>query len=144
MSEPRAANDNPHFERFGGREAVVRLVDAFYEAMDTRPDAATIRSMHARDLGEIRRVLVAYLSEWLGGPRSYSAERGAPMLRRRHLPFAIDSAARDAWLACMQQALEKTCADVALREALRQAFQRLADHMRNTADGAAPRSTRSG
>lgn len=30
---------NPHFARLGGESAVVRLVDAFYAAMDRRADA---------------------------------------------------------------------------------------------------------
>lgn len=127
-----AAPVNPHFERLGGRAAVVALVDAFYGAMDTRPDARPIRQMHAADLRETKRVLVTYLCEWMGGPREYSATRGAPRLRRAHGPFRIDAAARDAWLACMQQALAETCADAALRAELMAAFTKIAEHLRNT------------
>lgn len=123
---------NPHYTRFGGRDAVERLVDAFYRAMDTRADAATIRAMHEPDLRETRRVLVMYLCEWMGGPRDYSAERGAPALRRRHHPFDIDDAARDAWMACMRQALTETCADDALRAELEAAFLKIASFIRNT------------
>lgn len=122
---------NPHFERIGGHGGIAALVDAFYAAMDTRPDARTIRAMHADDLGATKAVLVRYFSEWLGGPRLYSAERGAPALRRRHLHFPIDDAARDAWLACMHDALALTCADAALRDELAAAFRRIADHLRN-------------
>ena len=122
---------NPHFQRFGGREAVQRLVDAFYAAMDARADAQVIRAMHAEDLADTRRVLVNYLCEWMGGPRDYSAERGAPKLRRRHQPFAIDDAARDAWMACMRQALAETCGDAALRHELEAAFAKVAEAMRN-------------
>jgi hemoglobin len=131
---------NPHFERLGGAGAVVQLVDAFYQAMDTRADAVAIRRMHAADLSATRALLVSYLSEWLGGPKAYSAERGAPMLRRRHLPFAIDDAARDAWMTCMVQALQQTCADAALREELTAALQKIADHLRNRNPDPTPRS----
>lgn len=120
-----------HFARLGGHGAVQRLVEAFYRAMDTRADAATIRAMHAHELGPTRAVLVKYLSEWMGGPRDYSAERGAPRLRMRHQPFAIDDAARDAWMACMRQALAETCTDDALRAELDAAFEKVADFMRN-------------
>lgn len=122
---------NPHYLRFGGPEAIARLVDAFYRAMDTRDDARTIRAMHEPDLRETKAVLVRYLGEWMGGPREYSTTRGAPMLRRRHMPFAIDDAARDAWMACMRQALDETCSDAALREELLAAFAKVADHLRN-------------
>lgn len=127
-----AANPNRHYERLGGHDAVVRLVDAFYRAMDTRPDAATVRAMHEPDLSHTRAVLVRYLSEWMGGPRAYSAERGSPMLRRRHQPFDIDAAARDAWMACMRQALAECGVEDGLRAELDAAFTKIADFIRNT------------
>ena len=123
---------NTHYARLGGHEAVVRLVNAFHNAMDTRPESASIRAMHAADLAHTRAVLVNYFSEWMGGPRLYSPERGEPRLRRRHQPFAIDDAARDAWMLCMREALNEVCADIALRIELDAAFYKVADFMRNT------------
>jgi hemoglobin len=125
------AQANPHLARLGGRDAVVRLVDAFYGAMDRRADAKTLRAMHAADLSETKAVLVMYLVEWLGGPRQYTAERGPPRLGRVHRPFAIDSAARQAWIACMDDALGAVCEDDGLRHDLRAAFGKLAAHLQN-------------
>jgi hemoglobin len=127
-----ATAPNPHLQRLGGAPAVGRLVDAFYRAMDSRPDARVIRAMHAPDLGPTRALLTTYLVEWLGGPRAYTQQRGGPMLRRRHQPFDIDAAARDAWMACMHQALDETCADAALRAELAAAFHKVAEAVRNT------------
>lgn len=127
-----AAKTNPHFERLGGAAAVARLVDAFYRAMDRRPQAAAIRAMHDADLAPTRATLADYLGEWLGGPPSYSAAHGAPRLRRVHHPFAIDAAARDAWMGCMDEALAEVCADAALRDELHQAFAKVAAHLVNT------------
>ncbi len=129
---PIAVTTNPHFARFGGEAAVRRLVEAFYDAMDTRADARTIRAMHAADLGATKAVLVDYLSEWMGGPKRYSATRGQPMLRRRHHPFDIDDGARNAWMACMRQALAASGAEPALCAELEAAFGKIADHIRNT------------
>ena len=123
---------NAHYVRLGGHEAVVQLVDAFYRAMDTRADAAVIRAMHEPDLSATRRVLVSYLSEWMGGPRQYTPERGAPMLRRRHQPFDIDASARDAWMACMRQAMDEIGVEPGLRAELDAAFWKVADFIRNT------------
>jgi hemoglobin len=120
-----------HYDRLGGHAAVLRLVDAFYGAMDARPEAAVIRAMHAPDLGHTKAVLVKYFSEWMGGPRLYSPERGEPRLRRRHQPFAIDDSARDAWMSCMRLALAEVCADPSLRDELDTAFYKVADFMRN-------------
>jgi len=131
----RQPQPNPHYAQLGGHEAVVQLVSAFYRAMDTRADAAAIRAMHEPDLRATQAVLVDYLSEWLGGPKRYTPARGAPMLRRRHQPFAIDAAARDAWMACMRQALAEICADAALRAELDAAFYKVADFIRNQSEG---------
>ena len=135
-----AAPQNPHYARLGGQEQVVRLVDAFYRAMDRLPEAATIRAMHAPDFRATKAVLVQYLSEWLGGPRLYTPARGAPMLRRRHQPFDIDATARDAWMLCMRQALAEVCADAGLRSELEAAFYKVADFIRNTEEGGQERA----
>lgn len=137
--DPLPIVSNPHYGRLGGRPVIERLVDAFYDAMDRRPEAATIRAMHAADLGETRRVLVTYLSEWLGGPRDYTAERGPPQLRRRHQRFGIDAAARDAWMACMREALDTVAPDPDLRRELDAAFLKIADFLRNTDAGGVTR-----
>lgn len=129
---------NTHYHRLGGQPAVVRLVSAFYAAMQTRPEAATIRAMHADDLTHTQAVLVNYLGEWMGGPRAYSPERGEPRLRRRHQPFAIDDAARDAWMLCMRQALAEVCTDERLRAELDAAFAKVADFLRNREPVPAP------
>jgi hemoglobin len=125
-------SSNPHFVRFGGAAAVAQLVEAFYGAMERRADARAIRAMHAADLGPTQAVLKLYLAEWLGGPKQYTAQHGPPRLRRVHGPFAIDSAARDAWLACMRDALEATCSDAGLRDELFAAFAKVAGHLINT------------
>jgi hemoglobin len=119
------------YELIGGQPVVDSLVDAFYHRMDTLPAAATIRAMHAPDLGQVKIVLKKYLGEWLGGPNLYSSERGHPRLRMRHLPFRIGEAERDAWLLCMRGALEETVAAPELREPLYEKLAALADWMRN-------------
>jgi len=134
-----ATAPNPHFARLGGEAAVARLVDAFYRAMDTLPEAAGIRAMHAPDLGHTRAVLTLYFTEWLGGPAGYSAQRGHPRLRMRHAPFSIGAAERDAWLACMRHALADVVGDDAeLRDQLMQALFKTADWLRNTQGSSPP------
>jgi hemoglobin len=122
---------NPHFARIGGEAAVVRLVDAFYRWMDTLPEAAGIRAMHEADLTHTRAVLVLYLNEWLGGPRRYTEQRGRPALRRKHMPLAIGQAETQAWLSCMQRALDEVVIDAELRGELMAAFTRTAQTVRN-------------
>ena len=128
---PEVRPEASHFERIGGAASIDRLVDAFYARMDSLPVAAAIRAMHADDLSPMRDVLKRYLGEWMGGPPLYSQERGHPRLRMRHLHFKIGEAERDAWLTCMQDALQAVVADPALRNELFERFAKLADWMRN-------------
>ncbi|MGT2439373.1 group II truncated hemoglobin [Bradyrhizobium betae] len=121
------------FEQIGGTVTIDRLVESFYRRMDGLPEAACIRAMHPSDLGSTKQVLKRYLTEWTGGAKLYSVERGHPRLRQRHMGFPIGSAERDAWLLCMRGALDETVADGAARQELDVALSRLADWMRNQA-----------
>ena len=122
------------FDRIGGAVAIDRLVEAFYGYMDSLPEAKTIRDMHHDDLGSVKIVLKRYLSEWTGGPKLYSPEKGHPRLRQRHMHFSIGNADRDAWLLCMRKALAETVADPEARAELDGNMTKLADWMRNQAD----------
>lgn len=119
------------FERIGGAVIIDRLVEAFYERVDTLPEAKVIRAMHAPDLSATKNVLKRYLCEWTGGPKLYSVEKGHPRLRQRHMGFKIGTAERDAWLLCMRGALEEAVGDAGAREELFAAMAKLADWMRN-------------
>jgi hemoglobin len=119
------------YERLGGEPAVRKLVDRFYELMDTLPEAEAIRALHPADLAGSRDKLFKFLSGWLGGPPLYIEEFGHPRLRARHLPFPIGASERDAWLLCMEQALAETEMEELLRAHLLQSLRKTADHMRN-------------
>jgi hemoglobin len=119
------------FERIGGSATIDLLVDRFYERMDMLPEVKIIRAMHADDLGLIRDVLKRYLTEWTGGPKLYSPEKGHPRLRQRHIGFGIGDAERDAWMLCMRGAMAETITDSTARQELDKALSGLADWMRN-------------
>ncbi|MDO9269386.1 MAG: group II truncated hemoglobin [Methylobacter sp.] len=122
------------YELAGGEATILSLVERFYFFMDTLPEAAGIRAMHAANLSDARTKLFKFLSGWLGGPDLFIQEYGHPRLRQRHFPFAIDEVARDQWMLCMNKALNEIAMDVNLRENLRQALQQLATHMINQDD----------
>lgn len=122
------------YESIGGEDGVRRLVDRFYDLMDSAPEAVHVRALHAASLKASREKLFLYLSYWTGGPQTYVERNGHPMLRARHLPFKITSLEKDEWLWCMDRALDEHDMPEATREALRQRLHPLADHMRNTPD----------
>ena len=119
------------YELLGGQEGVRRLVDRFYDLMDTAPEAATIRRLHATSLKASREKLRLFMTGWTGGPPAYVERFGHPRLRMRHFPFAIGVRERDEWLWCMDRALAEQEMLEPVREHLRERLHALADHMRN-------------
>ena len=119
------------YQMIGGDSKVRALIDGFYDLMDTAPEYYVIRKLHPADLSGSRDKLYRFLSGWLGGPQLYTDKYGHPMLRARHLPFAIGIAERDAWMACMCQAMNSVIADETMRAWLTQQLFKTADWMRN-------------
>ncbi len=132
MNSPTQA-PNP-YDILGGDPGVRALVDRFYDLMDLEPRFAALRAIHPSSLDGSRDKLYWFLSGWLGGPDLYQQRFGHPRLRMRHFPYAIGVAERDAWMACMRQALEEQGVDAALRARLDEAFAGTADWMRNRAE----------
>ena len=118
---------NPHYQKLGGETALRALVARFYQLMSELPEAAEIRAMHPADLGAAEERLFMFLSGWLGGPPLYAERHGPARLGRAHAGFAIDAAARDAWMLCMTRALDEQVADAELRAQLLAAFDKVAN-----------------
>ncbi len=119
------------YEVIGGESAIRTLVEKFYYYMDTLPEAKGIRDIHQADLTSAETKLFKYLTGWLGGPNLYIEEYGHPMLRARHLPFAIGESERDQWMLCMNKAIDEVPMDSRLKTSLQTALQDLATHMIN-------------
>lgn len=122
------------YDAIGGAPTISALVDRFYTNMELWPEAREIRAMHAADLTGVAHGLKAYLSEWLGGPALFSPVKGHPRMKMRHMPFPIASAQRDAWLACMKEALDTTVENRPARLQIYASMEKLADWMRNKPD----------
>lgn len=122
------------YEMIGGREAVLVLAEAFYDAMEQHEPALT--AVHQTDAaGKITRQtrdrFGLFLVGWLGGPQDYMQRHGHPRLRMRHAHVAIDTGMRDAWLRCMSEALDARAVAGELREFLDRRFAEVADFLRN-------------
>jgi hemoglobin len=126
---------NPPFETpfawIGGESQVHALVDRFYDLMDLEPGYGALRAAHGTELVNAREKLKMFLTGWMGGPQRYTEQFGHPRLRMRHMPFSIGIAERDQWVACMDQAMQETAIDGALRTRLKESFMQTADWMRN-------------
>jgi hemoglobin len=91
------------YERVGGQAFFDGLAGRFYAGVAADP---VLRPLYPEELDAPARRLAGFLAQYWGGPPAYSAERGHPRLRMRHLPFRIGAAERDAWLRHLRAALD--------------------------------------
>lgn len=128
---PTPVDPSALYHRLGGEAGVRKLVDRFYDLMDTLPEASAVRAIHPESLASSRDKLFWFLVGWTGGPPMFIERFGHPRLRARHFPFAIGVVERDQWLLCMKQALAEHELDELTRKVLTDKLVALADHMRN-------------
>jgi hemoglobin len=83
------------------------------------------------DLEGAEHRLREFLIQRFGGPHRYSAERGEPRLRARHMPFAIDPKARDHWVQRMDEAVTEAGFSEEVSRVLRAFFDSAATFMIN-------------
>ena len=110
---------------------VRNIVDRFYDIMDSTPEAASIRAMHADDLSSMRQRLFEFLSGWLGGPPLYFQRPDHKCIVSAHRPFPIGESERDQWMMCMRRSLKDNDVPIEIRKILDAAFVRMADAFRN-------------
>ncbi len=106
------------YKAAGELPGLTNLVNAFYDYMDALPEAQTIRRMHQPDLTKTRTGLTYFLSGWLGGPRLYAEHFGPISIPLFHRHLAIGVEEREAWIHCMQKAVDDQPYDEAFKRYL--------------------------
>ena len=88
-----------------GEDGFARLIAAFYRQV---PADDILGPMYPPgDLAGAEQRLRDFLIGRFGGPQRYIEQRGHPRLRMRHMPFAVNPAARERWLRLMTNALDE-------------------------------------
>ena len=111
-----------------GPDAFWRIARAFYARIDRD---AFLRPMFPSDLEEPIRNQAEFLIQYFGGPQDYSARKGHPRLRMRHMPYSIGVRERNAWMSHMEGALEDAAIPEPHRSQMREYFARTATFMMN-------------
>ncbi|MBB5153094.1 globin [Saccharopolyspora phatthalungensis] len=118
------------YQQVGGEATFHRIVARFYE--EVAKDELLRPLYPEEDLGPAEERLRLFLMQYWGGPHTYSDRRGHPRLRMRHAPFKIGPAERDAWLRCMQIAVDEVDLQPEHREQLWQYLEMAANSMMNS------------
>ncbi len=132
----RAGNPQPGpvpattpFALIGGVAPVRRIVDRFYDLMDTDAAYAELRAMHAPDLAPMRDSLTGFLTAWLGGPRTWFEQKQGCIMSI-HSSLAIGEQVAAQWSAAMTQAIrDAQLPNTELAEAMAGALARMAGGM---------------
>lgn len=126
------------YDQMGGETAVHRLVETFYDIVEQEPEGKPLLLLHLRGHGvaHSRIEQFNFLSGFLGGPRLYVERYGHSDVRQMHAHVAIDPPARDAWLRCMEMAIDRVGLAAEVKSALMKHFTRVADMLVNRPEGA--------
>lgn len=99
---PRVAAPDPAIYEAMGEEKIFAMLEDFYHGLEQSP----LRAMFPRNMVKASQKSAAFFVGLLGGPPLYHERYGNPMMRARHMPFVIDEAARQEWLACFHRVLD--------------------------------------
>ncbi len=116
------------YKQIGSEDPYFKLVDEFYAGVE---ESFILRPLYPENLDNAKRSLALFLIQRTGGKTTYSDEKGHPRMRARHMPFAIGQAERDAWIVCMNAALDKTPEFKEVRKILDEFFDTFATFMIN-------------
>jgi hemoglobin len=116
------------YEQVGGDAAFRHLVDAFYARVEIDP---LLKPMFSGDLEQSKHWQFLFLTQFFGGPPRYSAERGHPRLRLRHMPFTISQVVRDHWFAHICAAIDDAGIPEPASSIMRDYFERASTFMIN-------------
>ena len=94
------------FQAAGGEAGIRLLVEEFYRQMSVLPESKNIFDMHTGDLEVTIDKLTRFLCGWLGGPKLFNEKYGQIRIPVAHKHLEIGTNERDAWLLCMQKALQ--------------------------------------
>lgn len=99
---PQGIQPSPEIYAKMGEDNIYQMLEDFYSELEK----SSIRHLFPQDMKEASRRSAAFFVYILGGPPLYQQQFGSPRMRQRHLPFAIDEAARQTWLDCFQLILQ--------------------------------------
>ncbi len=121
---------NTPYTRIGGREAIARMVDRFYDLMQNDPHYRAVRAMHGDDFAPMQEKLTDFLMQWMGGPRDWFDKNPGVCMMSGHAAYpGMAMKTANQWMAAMKVAAEETIPDRALTDAMLSALAQMAKGM---------------
>lgn len=124
------------YSLIGGASGVKKLVEKFYDLVETTPEGHAVNLLQLRGHGvaHARVEQFNYLSGFLGGPNLYAEKYGHSNVRLMHEHVEINAASKDSWLTCMSMAIDEVGFDPGLKAQLMENFTVVALALVNQTD----------
>ena len=117
-----------------GKDRLHTLVDTFYDIIETDPaDGAIVHKLHLKGhpMKHTRVAQFEFLTGFFGGPKYYRERTGHFDLRYIHEHIEVGHEAKDAWLRCMDRAIDQVGFEAELKQRLMTTLTRAAEIARN-------------
>ncbi len=114
-------------DHIGGEKSLHKLVEDFYDLIETLPEGEMLRKLHLRGHGldHVRTEQFNFLSGFLGGRRYYEEKHGHMDVKQMHAHIPISQQDAEDWLTCMDHALIQNELDGPEIDKLRKIFRRV-------------------
>ena len=119
------------YQAAGEYAGLKQLTSDFYQLMDSHPEFKGIRDLHHEDLAVASEKLALFLAGYFNGPNLYAEKYGQFRLAAFHQHIPIGTAERDAWLACMKQAIDQQPWDQEFKDHALERLRTPAERCRN-------------
>ncbi len=132
-------SNNSHqslYDLIGGEEGILKLVNVFYDIVETNPEGHKLHLLHLRGNGiaHSRVEQFNFLSGFLGGPKLYVEKHGHSNVRSMHEHVEINSEAKEIWLKCMSMAIDNIGIAPTIKDKLMSNFTAIAERLVNRND----------
>lgn len=116
------------YDQIGGADGVEKLVETFCDILETTETGKPVYLLHLRGHGmaHARMEQFNFFSGMFGGPKLYAEKWGHSNIRQIHEHVAIGETESQAWLTCMDSALDKLAYPDQLKQQLMQSFSDMA------------------
>lgn len=124
------------YDLIGGEEGIKKLVNMFYDIVETNPEGHKLHLLHLRGNGiaHSRVEQFNFLSGFLGGPKLYVEKHGHSNVRSMHEHVEINSEAKEIWLKCMSMAIDNVGIAPTIKDKLMSNFTVIAERLVNRSD----------
>ena len=123
------------YDEIGGDDGVQRLVETFYNIVETDETAKKLHILHLRGSGiaNSKKEQHLFMSGFLGGPKLYLEKHGHANLKTMHEHVVVDEESKDIWLNCMEKAMDEVAIAESIQEKLMLIFKPVAERLVNQA-----------